>query len=320
MTTYFSAFPRNQESPVITESTVMTMGTFDGIHLGHRKVLSTVASRAKTVGKKSALVTFRPHPLTILSPKRAPLLLTTHQEKMDVLDRCGIDYVAFLPFDDKMANCDPADFVRDVLVAEFGLSELVVGYDHRFGKGRLGDANLLQSLGNELEFSLRVMSPIQKDARPISSSRIRKALLSGDVKLARDDLGRAYSLLGEVIKGKGRGRNLGFPTANIRAYDVHNEKKLIPCEGVYAVVVEVDSISYMGALHIGPKPTFDEMDKVVELHLLDFDRNIYGKQIKIEFIEYVRAVSSFESVQDLIVQMDRDVEKIRKILGGSISK
>ena len=314
MTEYLSNQDDKQPRFFIEDPTVMTIGTFDGLHTGHRKVISKICDRAKVVNKKSLLVTFRPHPLSVLSSKQAPRLLSTHEEKREMLDKCGLDYVAFLRFDNHLASYDPKKFVKDILVNQLGLSELVVGYDHRFGKARAGDAALLELLGREMEFSLEVMLPVQRNGRPISSSLIRNALATGDVKSANLDLGRPYALAGEVVTGKKRGRELGFPTANIRVAGAPNETKLIPCEGIYAVNVEVDSNWYMGALHIGPKPTFQESDKVLEVHLLDFDMDIYNKEIKVEFIEYIRGILSFEDVPDLISQMKRDIEKIRAVL------
>ncbi len=315
MTEYLLDNASNSVGVLIEHPTVMTIGTFDGLHRGHRKVIGKIRDRAKTVGKKSLLLTFRPHPLSVLSPQQAPLLLATYEEKRTMLAECGLDYVVFLDFDSDLASCDPESFVKDILVKRLGLSELVVGYDHRFGRERAGDADLLNLLGSDLGFSVEVMLPVQSNGNPISSSLIRKAIACGDVRSAKEYLGKPYALIGNVVTGKKRGRELGFPTANIEVRDGIREMKLIPLEGVYAVSAEVDSERYMGALHIGPRPTFQEAEKVVELHLLDFSRDIYGKEVRVEFVEHIREILLFDSVSGLVSQMRKDVERVRVILG-----
>ena len=314
MTEYLSDQWDGQRRDQIVKPTVITIGTFDGLHRGHREVISKICNRAKAVGKKSLLVTFRPHPLSIISTGKAPALLTSYDEKKEILTECGIDYVVFLPFNNDLANYDPREFVKDFLIDRFGLSELIVGYDHRFGKGGAGDTHLLKTLGKEMDFSVEVVPPLLKDGRPISSSAIRGYLSSGDVRSASENLGRLYSFVGEVVAGDKRGRKLGFPTANIKVSNEQDEVKLIPLEGIYAVIVQVGRKQYSGALHIGPRPTFLDPDKVIELYIIDFKADIYGKKIKVECVEYIRDITSFESAIDLISQMNNDVERVREIL------
>ena len=314
MTEYLSDQWDGQRRDQIVRPTVITIGTFDGLHRGHREVISKICNRAKAVGKKSLLVTFRPHPLSIISAGKAPALLTSYDEKKEILTECGIDYVVFLPFNNDLANYDPREFVKDFLIDRFGLSELIVGYDHRFGKGGAGDAHLLKTLGKEMDFSVEVVPPLLKDGRPISSSAIRGYLSSGDVRSASENLGRLYSFVGEVVAGDKRGRKLGFPTANIKVSNEQDEVKLIPLEGIYAVIVQVGRKQYSGALHIGPRPTFLDLDKVIELYIIDFKADIYGKKVKVECVEYIRDITSFESAIDLISQMNNDVERVREIL------
>ena len=315
MTEYLSDQWDGQRRDQIVRPTVITIGTFDGLHRGHREVISKICNRAKAVGKKSLLVTFRPHPLSIISTGEAPELLTSYDEKKEILTECGIDYVVFLPFNNDLANYDPREFVKDFLIDRFGLSELIVGYDHRFGKGGAGDTHLLKTLGKEMDFSVEVVPPLLKDGRPISSSAIRGYLSSGDVRSASENLGRLYSFVGEVVAGDKRGRKLGFPTANIKVSNEQDEVKLIPLEGIYAVIVQVGRKQYSGALHIGPRPTFLDLDKVIELYIIDFKADIYGKKVKVECVEYIRDITSFESAIDLISQMNNDVERVREILG-----
>jgi len=253
--------------------------------------------------------------LSIISSGKAPALLTSYDEKKEILTECGIDYVVFLPFNNDLANYDPREFVKDFLIDRFGLSELIVGYDHRFGKGGAGDTHLLKTLGKEMDFSVEVVPPLLKDGRPISSSAVRGCLSSGDVRSASENLGRLYSFVGEVVAGDKRGRKLGFPTANIKVSNEQDEVKLIPLEGIYAVIVQVGRKQYSGALHIGPRPTFLDLDKVIELYIIDFKADIYGKKVKVECVEYIRDITSFESAIDLISQMNNDVERVREILG-----
>lgn len=320
MTEYFSGRWDSKQNVLIHDRTVMTIGTFDGIHRGHREVIDKVRNRAEAVAKKSCLVTFRPHPLSVLSPDKAPEMLTTYEEKKEILSGCGIDYVAFIPFDKHLSIYEPRRFVEDFLVDRFGLSELIVGYDHRFGKGGAGDASLLEKLGKEMDFSVEVMSPVLSVGKPISSSKIRGALSGGDVKSAKDDLGRLYSFVGEVVTGSKRGRDLGFPTANMKIIDKQDEVKLLPLEGIYAVKAHVGEEEYMGALHIGPRPTFGDSDKMLELYIIDFKGDIYNTKVKVELVEYLRGIVSFESTEDLIAQMDRDVKETRKILEENVSE
>lgn len=297
--------------PRSDRGSVVTVGTFDGVHPGHREVLREMERRARRANRPSVLVTFRPHPLQVLKPERAPRLLTTSIEKKEILAQTGLDYAVFLPFTRALARYTPKRFVKEILVARMKVRELVIGYDHGFGRGRSGDAETLDSMGAELGFAVQVVPPVVAGGGPVSSSRIRRALLAGDVRAARTALGRPYSLRGVVVQGDGRGRSLGFPTANLR---IRDSRKLVPREGIYAVRVGLPAGTRDGALHIGPRPTFPGSEATIEVHLLDYDGHLYGTELQVDLIERLREVQPFSSVAELVGRMHDDVRRARRIL------
>jgi riboflavin kinase / FMN adenylyltransferase len=291
--------------------TVITVGTFDGVHRGHWAVLQEIRRRAMDSGRRSVLVTFHPHPLMIVRPDDAPPLLTTPAEKKEILAESGLDYAVFLSFNHVLAAYSPHRFVEEILLGRLGVEELVIGYDHGFGRGRSGDVDTLVRIGHELGFAVDVVSPVLAGEVPVSSSRIRRALLARDVEGAREGLGRPYSIRGLVIRGDGRGKSLGFPTANLW---VPVNGKLVPPPGVYAVRAGVRRGSHGGAIHIGPRPTFTGTRPTIELHLLDFQGNLYGEEVRVEFIRFLREVRPFASASALVDQLRSDVAAARSAL------
>ncbi len=291
--------------------TVITVGTFDGVHRGHWEVLQEIRRRAAATGRRSVLVTFDPHPLRILRPQHAPPLLTTPVEKKEILAESGLDYAVFLSFTEALSRYSPRRFVEEILVDRLGVQELVIGYDHGFGRDRSGDADTLRSIGSELGFEVDVVPPVGSGRRPVSSSRVRTAVAEGRMGEAGACLGRPYSVRGVVVRGDGRGRGLGFPTANLK---VSNADKLIPPQGIYAVRGLLRSGTHPGALHMGPRPTFRGSPPTIELHLLDFDGNLYGEEVRVDFVERLRDVRPFDSVASLVDQMREDVEAARVAL------
>jgi len=292
--------------------TVVTVGTFDGMHQGHWEVLQEIRRRARATGRRCVLLTFDPHPLRIVRPDQAPPLLTTAVEKKEILAASGLDYAVFLAFTLELASFEPRRFVTEVLRDRLGVEELVIGHDHGFGRGRSGDAETLGRIGEEIGFAVDVVPPVVVDGEPVSSSAIRAALAAGEAQSAARALGRPYSLRGLVVRGEGRGRQLGFPTANLA---VASQEKLIPAAGIYAVRGTTRAGSFPGALHLGPRPTFPGSPPSIELYLIDFEGDLYGEEIRVDFVERLRDVLPFGGVDELIVQMGRDVDAARRVLG-----
>lgn len=291
--------------PPGVEGTVATVGTFDGVHLGHRAILRELERKARSRSLRSLLVTFDRHPLEVVRPTEAPPLLTTREEKIEILAQWGPDYVAFLPFTRTLSRYEPEDFVRRVLLARFHVRELVIGPDHGFGRSRSGDLNVLRRLGGRLGFAVDVVPEVEVEGGPISSTRIRERVAVGEVEEVARLLGRPYTLRGRVIRGMGRGRGLGFPTANLETL---GGRKLLPGAGIYAVRAGLPQALGRGLLHLGPRPVFPGAGPSVELHLLEFEGDLYEAEIQVEFLARLRDVRPFESTEALVREMQRDRE------------
>jgi riboflavin kinase/FMN adenylyltransferase len=289
------------------QPSAVALGAFDGIHLGHRAILGTAVAQARLHGLEAVACTFDPHPLEVLQPERAPVPITTLEERFELIAETGIDTTVVVAFTRAFAAVEPEDFVRRVLVGALKAQDIVVGFNHRFGHGARGDAALLERLGGELGFRAHVVSPMTVDGVPVSSSEIRSALQRGDLPKAARLLGRAYSIHGEVVRGAGRGRTLGFPTANVRT-----ARPLLLPPGVYACQVDVDSARYQAVINVGVRPTFGETELAVEAHLLDFSGDIYGRRIRIAFLRRLREERKFSSVEALRNQIALDVLAARQ--------
>jgi riboflavin kinase/FMN adenylyltransferase len=304
---------RQQAAPLPTDArgSVVTVGTFDGVHLGHRAVLEVITHQAKRTGRRSVLVTFHPHPLRIVRPESAPQLLTVPAEKKEILAESGLQYAVFVAFTPELQQYPARRFVTEILLERLGMRELVIGYDHGFGRGREGTVETMRELGEEFGFKVDVVDAVSVAGEAVSSSRIRAALEVGDVAFAANALGRPYSLQGAVVQGMKRGRLLGFPTANIAVDDTD---KLLPLEGVYAVHGRVRGARIPGLLHLGPRPTFNGYPPTVELHLLDWQGDLYGEQVRVDFHARIREVRHFPTAADLVAQMLNDAEVGRRLL------
>ena len=289
--------------PQHPNGTVVTVGTFDGVHLGHLAVLEEIVKRARAAERKSVLVTFEPHPLEIVNPQAAPPMLTTGPERREILALTGLDYVVFLRFDRTLAGYSPEQFVRDVLIRRCGMRELVIGHDHGFGRGRSGDVNTLRRLGASDGFAVDVVDVVQLGGHDISSTAIRRAVAGGDLRTAHRLLGRPYTLSGRVVRGDGRGHTIGMPTINVGDYP---DRKLLPPDGVYAARVEWAGGAAGGMLNQGPKPTFGETRRSVEVHLFGVNADLYGQWVRVEWVERLRDVTRFGSVGELTQQLERD--------------
>jgi riboflavin kinase / FMN adenylyltransferase len=291
---------------------VVTVGTFDGVHRGHWQVLQEIGRRARAVGGRSILVTFHPHPLRVVRPEHAPPLLTTLAEKREILAESGLEYVVFVPFTRTLQRYPARRFVEEILIGRIGMDELVIGYDHGFGRDREGGVDTLREIGRELGFAVDVVDAFHAEGEPVSSSRIRRLLADGEVAEAARLLGRWYRLEGVVVRGERKGRELGFPTANIELRDA---EKMLPREGIYAAWGWVRGERVPGLLHLGPRPTFPGFAPTVELYLMDWSGDIYGDHVRVEVVERIRAVEPFVSAGALVEAMRGDERAGRRILG-----
>ena len=294
--------------------TQATIGTFDGLHRGHLRLVTPVIEGAKAAAGAGLVVTFEPHPRCVLDPDHCPQNLTTLDEKTWLLDRLGLDHLVVIPFTPQVAAMSPTDFMRR-LTRGMQLQRLVVGHDFAFGRGRRGDHAFLRQLAAKRGFSLDVVAVQERGGAPISSSRIRRLLLLGQVRAASQLLGRDYFLRSTVERGVERGKTLGFPTANLKI----TPNKLLPANGVYAVRVDLDGAEYQGALNLGFRPTFGGHTLTVEVFLLDYQGDLYGKLLTVFFVQRLRGERRFASVTALQHQITRDVENARRILSRSSS-
>jgi len=302
--------------PRLSGGSTVTVGSFDGVHLGHQAVLREIARRADEAQRASVLVTFEPHPLEVVNPQAAPPLLTTGPERREILAQTPLDYVLFLRFDRQVAGLTPEEFVRDVLLERCRMRELVIGHDHGFGRGRSGDESTLRRLGVEYGFEVDVVPAVDYGDQHVSSSRIRRAVAGGDLVTASRMLGRPYQVSGRVGHGERRGRLLGVPTINLTEVP---PQKLLPPDGVYAVRVEWRGGRTGGMMNQGPRPTFADGRRTLEAHLFDFEGDLYGEWVRLEWVERLRDVERFASVEELQQQLERDRVRALVVLAGAAS-
>lgn len=284
---------------------VVTTGTFDGVHLGHQKILKKLNKLARDCRGESVLFTFFPHPRMVLFPNDHGLkLLNTLEEKKERLAASGLDHLIVHPFSHEFSRLSALQYVRDIMVNTLSVHTIVVGYDHHFGRNREGNLELLHEFSQTFDFGVEVISALDVEEVNVSSTKIRRSIGEGNIHLANDYLGYRYSFTGKVIKGEQRGRLLGFNTANI---EVSSELKIIPSFGVYAVNVLLKGKIYRGMLNIGMNPTFNNNDDThIEVHILDFDLDIYGEILTIELVKKLRDEIKFNSKEDLVQQLSKD--------------
>ena len=291
--------------------TVVTFGVFDGIHLGHQAVINTLLKRAAHDNLMSVLVGFYPHPLAFLAPERCPSLLTPLSKRVEILQQFGIDEIVMLSFDAQIASMSPESFVECVLLEKCRARHVVVGYACQFGKNRAGNAERLVELSREYPFEVSIVPPTEVEDAPVHSTRIREALARGDLNRSSQLLGRPYSLIGNVIHGDGRGREIGFPTANIET-----QNQVYPPNGVYAIRARLEERWLDGVLNIGVRPTFNGVNIQVEGHFFNFDEVIYGKPVEIFFVEKIRSERKFPNPEFLVQQIQRDIAAATEILAS----
>jgi riboflavin kinase/FMN adenylyltransferase len=299
------------------KKSVITLGTFDGLHLGHQQIVNEVLRKSREIEGRNFLLTFEPHPRKVIPGRNDVKILSTLEEKIGILDKLGLENLFVINFTIEFSKQSPEDFVKKFMIDGIGLSEVVIGYDHHFGKERDGNFELLQEMGKKNNFSVTLVPEYSIDGETISSTKIRNALLNGDVIKAGKMLGRNYTFKGKIVHGDGRGRKLGFPTANI---SVNDQDKLIPAKGIYAAECIVQNKRNFGLLSLGSRPTFHKDGEIIpEFYIFDFDKDIYDEIMEVELVEKIRNEEKFNSVDDLVAQMKKDEQKGRIILSKLIN-
>ncbi len=288
---------------------VLTLGNFDGVHLGHQAIFEKVIERARATGGTSVAFTFEPHPLKVLTPERSPRLLNTFHGKMRLLELAGLDVVICAKFTRSFADQNPEDFAREVLAKTIGVREVYVGYDYAFGKGREGSIDSLKRMGKTYGFEVGVIEPVRIDDIVVSSSVLRDLISNGKIEEASKLLGRPYAIEGEVVHGANRGRTIGFPTANL-----HTANEVLPAFGVYAVHAYIGGRRFQGVASIGIRPTFDAGPVSIEVYLFGFEGELYGRQMELQFVKRLRGEEKFPDVDSLVRQIRKDVEQARQVL------
>jgi len=293
---------------------VLTIGNFDGVHRGHLALFNKVKERAKSIRGQSAVMTFEPHPVRIMKPGNGPRLITPTPQKLELIERAGIEVLFCLRFDKKFAAISARDFVKSILVDKISIKELVVGYDYTFGHNREGDISLLREMGDQMGFAVHLVGPVHVDHALVSSTSIRSLIQEGRLEEATVFLGRSYQLQGTVVKGHNRGgRLLGFPTANIKVSD-----ELLPKVGVYAATVIIKGKTYAGVTNIGYNPTFQDAALSVETHVLDYSGDLVGETIRVNFLKRLRDEMTFRSIQELAAQIKEDVLQARHFFNAHL--
>lgn len=283
---------------------VVTIGTFDGVHYGHQKIIKRLCELAKTTGGESVILTFFPHPRLIIDPENQDLkMINTISEKAKILADLGVNHLIITPFTRDFSNLSPAEYIRDILVDTIGVKHLIVGYDHRFGKDRKGGMKELEEFSKLFDFKIEEIPEQDINDVAVSSTKIRRALLNGEVALAASYLGYHFSLSGQVVKGDKIGRTIGYPTANIFVEETY---KLIPSDGIYAVTVEMGVEVFKGMAYIGQRPTINGMTRNIEVNIFDFSKEIYGQDVKMNFLEFLRHDVKFTGLEALKEQLHKD--------------
>ena len=295
----------------INSPTILTLGTFDGVHKGHQKILKKLKTEAKKDNLKSVVLTFFPHPRTVLNPDFPLKLINTIEERSNLFEKSGIDILITHPFDKNFSELSPDEFVKNILVDKLNIKKILIGYDHRFGKNRTAGIMDLKSFGLKYNFQVIEISVEEQNKVSISSTKIRNSVEKGNLSKAKSYLGYDFSLKGKVIKGNAIGRTLGFPTANL---NIEEDYKLIPKKGVYLISTQLDNKVVFGMMNIGVKPTLDLKKETIEVNLFNWNKNLYGKVIKVFVMEYLRGEKKFDSLNDLKNQIELDEKTCAKLI------
>src|SRR5476651_2562094 len=295
------------------KNAVVTIGTFDGVHIGHRKIISRIKELADSCGGETVILTFFPHPRMILHPEDESIkLINTINEKAGLIEDLGIDHLIITPFSRDFSNQTPEQYIEQVLVKQIGTKKIVIGYDHRFGKDRSGGLEDLQRLGPVYGFEVIEIPEQDINEVAVSSTRIRKALLESDIATANTFLGYPFFITGKVIRGDQIGRKIGYPTANIQPIETY---KLIPGDGIFAVGLYIEGAYYQGMAYIGQRPTVNGITRNIEVNIFDFDKEIYNQNIRMEFLHYIRGDIKFDSLEALTAQLAQDKLEVLEVLG-----
>jgi riboflavin kinase/FMN adenylyltransferase len=298
-------------------NTVLTLGTFDGVHIGHKKIVENLIKKASDSNARSLLITFYPHPKSVLSQINAVRILSTFREKAAIIENLGVENLLVIEFTKEFSKVSAEQFVKEFIIDKTGVKEVVIGYDHHFGKGRSGNIETLKRMGSELGFGVTVVDEVKFEGEIVSSTKVRKALNEGNIGLVSGMLNRYYSFSGTVVHGDKRGYLLGFPTANI---ELDDNDKMLPAIGIYAVEFIVGSNKHFGLLSIGKRPTFyDDGNLVSEVYIYDFNEDIYGKYVTVNIVERIRGEEKFSSAEELVTQMKKDREIGLEILSKLVN-
>lgn len=306
MKVYYSA----DDLPVLSKA-VVTIGTFDGVHLGHQAILEQLQQEAARIGGETVIITFHPHPRKVVAVSQPVYLINTIEEKIGLLGKKGIDHLVVVPFTEEFSKQSPEEYVEQFLVKKFHPHTIIIGYDHRFGQGRKGDYKLLEALSPKFGFQLLEIPAHVINESTVSSTRIREAVLKGDIEAANALLGYDFFFEGKVVDGKKLGRELGYPTANL---DIENAEKLVPGNGIYVVEVSVGGKVYGGMMSIGVRPTIGVTERTIEVNIFEFDKDIYGSRLRVHVRKYLREEMKFNNLEELKAQLGADKEDSLRVL------
>jgi len=287
----------------LTKKTIITIGTFDGVHIGHRKILEKIIHNAKELDCESLVLTFFPHPRMVLQENSSVKLLHTMEEKRTLLQKIGIENLIIHPFNKEFSQLTAEEFVKEILINQLQIQKIIIGHDHRFGRNRTADINDLISFGEKYGFEVEQISAQEIDEIAVSSTKIRNALINGTISLANEYLGYNYFFSGTVVQGQQLGRTIGFPTANIH---IKEDYKLIPKNGVYIIKSYLNEVLIYGIMNIGNRPTVNGLNQTIEVHFIDFDKDLYGQEVTIEVVEFIREEHKFDSLESLKNQIQKD--------------